>query len=67
MQIEYANYDNDTLAMLAVGLRNDAKALQNVNRAEALHLFRLWRKICRELSAREYVAQFAAEQKFRWN
>lgn len=66
--------DSGTLASLAEGLKVDAKALANVNRPEAMRLFRLWRAITAELGRRHASASLKKaltllpkSQAYRWN
>lgn len=48
--------DSRTLRAMADGLKADAKALFNVNRPEAMRLFRLYRSIVEELHRRRNPA-----------
>jgi hypothetical protein len=59
--------DSATLASLAEGLKADAKAIANVNRPEAMRLFRLWRAITAELSRRYALSILPRSQSYRWN
>lgn len=59
--------DTDTLCSLAENLKADAKALQNINRAEAMRLFKLYRRITEELYRRERLSKLKKSQAYRYN
>ncbi len=67
LKLDLIETDTATLVSLSEGLKADAKALQNINRPEAMRLFRLWRAITVELSRRYALSLLSLSQSYRWN
>lgn len=60
------NTDTSTLCSMAEGIKINAKALQNINKAEAMRLFVLFRRITEELFRRDRVQKLRF-QAYKYN